>query len=195
MTRFFDAHVRPPRGGWNFPISGQLVSAHSESEILGILRKFRKNNGTYRDDAALSEELWSYYCQREPDRCGTDGKAVPVFNVPEVTPLSHLIPAEKTPELQGPPTWTWLNTLAAQWNPGLHNYFMATCDAIIVVLECPICRDEWRKILAETPPSGLASRVAVCQWVNAAHNAVNARKGKAQYPYSKMIVNWGAPIP
>ena len=190
MTKFFDAHIRPPKGGWNYPLNGELITAYGEGELIEHIAKWQRNNGQFVSEDAIRELIWDYFCRREPDRCGMHGVA-PMSE--ETTPVGELIPAEKTPERQGPPIWTFLNTLAAQWNPGLHHYFMATMDAIIVILECPICRDEWRKLLFQYPPDKLGTRLAVCQWVNARHNDVNARKGKQLYPYSKMVTEYGAP--
>lgn len=190
-NRFFDAHVRPPRGGWSFPFKGEVLTGYSESEIVDQIARVQRNNASFVSEAAISEELWAYYCRREPERCGLaptppapDGRPAPI----------DFMPRNVTPEVQGPPIWLFLNTLAVQWMPGLHDYFLATCDAIIVMLECPVCREEWRKILADDPPAGLNAKYAVCQWVNRTHNRVNANKGKQDFPYWKMVTEFGAPI-
>jgi hypothetical protein len=188
MTRFFDAHIRPPKGGWSFPIGGTLVTRYSENDITDEIRKWRQNNGTYTSDAAITEELWAYYCARDPGRCGIRGEELKTLERAKALP-----PAEKTPEMQGRPIWMFLNTIAAQWLPGTHDYFLATCDAIIVILECPKCREEWRSLLAQFPPAALKSRFEVCRWVNKVHNEVNSRLGKSSYPYSRMVSEYAAP--
>lgn len=191
ITTFFDSHVRPPRGGWSFPIGGEMVTAYSEGDILEQLAKWHRNNGTFSTMEALRSQLWGYYCEMEPLRCGAG--SVVVSGPVNVAPAPVLI-AEKTPRLQGPPIWTFLNTVAAQWTPGLHNYFLATCDAITVILDCPDCRQEWRRLLASDTPIILSSRLEVCQWVCRMHNAVNSKTGKQLYPYSRMVAEFGAPL-
>lgn len=190
MNRFFDSATRPPKHGWHFPINGQVVAASSESAIHAAISKWQRNNGQFISDQAITAAMWSYYCSREPERCGME-------SAPAATglPTGPLVRANVTPELQGPPIWLFLNTLAVQWTAGMHGYFLATCDVIVNILECPICRDEWRKILADRPPAGLTSKLAVCDWVNTAHNLVNARTGKQQFPYAEMVRKFGAPMP
>ena len=103
------------------------------------------------------------------------------------------VPGEKTPERQGPPLWLFLNTLAAQWTPELHNYFFATCDTLELILECQKCRFEWRRRLLQFPPHDLNSRFAVCRWVNKVHNEINVHLGKPSFPYARMVTEFGAP--
>lgn len=192
MVKFFDSHIRPPKGGWQFPIQGRLITAYSEQEVVEAVQKSRVNNGGVLDEDAIRTEIWQYYCDREPERCGRSGKQVPIRG-PVLD--SQLVQAPITPELQGPPIWMFLNTLAAQWSPSIHDYFLATCDAIIVILECPNCRNEWRAILRDHPPAVIRTKLQACQWVWMVHNLVNARTGKQQYPYRSMVLEFGAPIP
>lgn len=189
-SKFFDAHIRPPRGGWYYVVGGRDFQGYNESDLVAAIKKWRVNNGTYAGDDAIVAEIWDYFGRREPERLGVS--AIPILNAPEPLP-SSLVPAEKTPERQGPPIWLFLNTLAAQWNPALHDYFLATCDAILSILDCPDCRGEWSKLLVKFPPAQLNTRYAVCQWVNLVHNEVNDRKGRRAYPYASMVTEFGAP--
>lgn len=188
MTKFHDASIRPPRGGWVYVVGGQQFTGYSESELIEAIGKWRRNNATYSSDESIAHEIWDYFCRREPERCGG------VYTRPgdALSPLGA-VPAEKTPKLQGPPIWLFLNTLAAQWVPALHDYFLATCDAISSILDCPDCRAEWQQILGSNPPAGLTTRLAVCQWVNRVHNLVNAKTGKLPFAYSRMVTEFGAP--
>lgn len=188
MTKFYNAHIVPPRGGWVYPIGGAEFTAYTEGDIIQALIRWQQNNGKYVSDAAAAEEIWAYYCAREPVRCGMTVPAPGSAPDP-----SGLVPADKTPEVQGPPIWLFLNTLAAQWNPALHAYFLATVDAILVIIECPDCREEWRRLVSIYPPAGLTTRFDVCRWVNKLHNAVNAKRGKMNFPYAKMVTEFGAP--
>lgn len=185
MTKFFDAATRPPRGGWSFMIAGARVDRYSETEILSALRAWRVNNGTFQSEIALQEELWTYYCSREPERCGAKRGTV------AETPLA---PRELTKEVIGPWIWQFLNLAAVRWHPGMKDWFLSLCDMIIVLLDCPICRDEWRVLLAEHPPLDLSTRLQVCQWVNYVHERVNAKLGKSPYPYERMVREYGAPL-
>lgn len=187
IVKHFDTEIRPPRGGWSYPIAGEIVTKYSEGAIVGELKRWRVNNNTFVSDEALMREVWQYWCDREPERCG---------QLPGASSGSARLfqPRPVTKELQGPPIWTFLNTIAVQWTEGLHPYFLATCNAILGVLECPDCRGEWRRLLNDYPPASIASRVAACQWVNLVHNEVNKRKGGSIYPYQRMVTEWGAPL-
>lgn len=187
IAKFHDAQVRPPRGGWAFPIGGQLVEKHSEADILEAAKAYRKNNGTYVSDEAITREMWAYWCSRQPERCG----ATPA----EAAATVPLVPRDLKPEVMGPWIWQFLNLAAARWNPSLHGWFIDLCDTILMLLDCPVCRSEWSEILQTRSPGGLDSRLAVCQWVNWAHNQVNSRKGKAEYAYLRMVTEYGAPMP
>lgn len=187
IVRFFDVEIKPPRGGWAFPVGGTTVSRYSESEILTEVRKWRKNNGTFVSDDALLREMWQYWCAREPQRCGM----LPA-DVAAAAKILQPRPVDK--DLQGPPIWMFLNTLAVQWTEGFHPYFLMTCNAILGILECPDCMKEWRTLLNDYPPTSINSRVAACRWVNMVHNEVNKRKGGAIYPYERMVTEWGAPV-
>lgn len=188
IVKFHDAHIRPPKGGWNYPIGGRLVTKHSESEILTELVKWQKNNAQFVSEETAKAEMWAYWCQREPHRCGGP---VPRFRAKAPPPVQ---PRDRTPEVQGPPIWTFLNTLAAAWTMQLHDYFLHTIDTISVILECPVCRHHWQEIVRENPPQQLKSRFEVCQWVNKMHNLVNGRIGKPIYTYLQMVQEFGAPL-
>lgn len=190
IAKFYDRQIKPPRGGWHFPLSGgNTLSRHSESDILAELKRWRKQNGTFVSDLDLERELWNYYCSREPARCRAT-----TADAQKVASVSVSGPVEVTKEMQGPPIWTFLNTLAVQWTPGLHDYFLATCDMLPAILVCPICTEEWRRLLRNRPPQALSTRFAVCQWLNAVHNEVNQRVNKPAYPYSRMVTEYGAPL-
>lgn len=189
IVKFYDAHVRPPRGGWNFMIGGELVQKHSEADIIDEVKRYRRNNGTFTSEDDISRELWAYWCSRQPERCGQSKK-------PEDTATRAIpTPRDLTPAVMGPWVWQFLNLAAARWTPMLHGWFLELCDTILVLLECPICRSEWSSILQRRSPARLETRLAVCQWVLWAHNEVNAKKGKPEYRYEQMILDYGAPTP
>ena len=188
IAKFFDRQIKPPKGGWHFNLSGGVtLERHSESDILSALKAWRQNNRTFVSDLDLERELWTYYCSREPSRCK------PALSDASVQQSVTTGPVEVTKEMQGPPIWLFLNTLAAQWTPQLHDFFLSVCDNLSAILVCPICRSEWQRLCRNNSPRELSTRYAVCQWVNAVHNEVNGRLGKQVYPYSRMITEFGAP--
>lgn len=189
IVKFFNAHVIPPRGGWSFPINGQLVERHTESDIHAEVKRWRQNNGTFVSDEEITRELWAYYCKNQPERCGLSAKQVASTAASEVTPR------DLTKEVIGPWIWQFLNLAAVRWQPGTHGFFLDLCDQIIVLLDCPICRNEWGHILHSRSPGPIKTRVQACEWANWAHNQVNARIGKNTYPYSRMVAEYGAPMP
>lgn len=181
IAKFHDAHIRPPRGGWTF--AG--ITRYSETELVEAIAKLRSNNGGDADPDRIAAEIWAEFCGREPERCGI---------LPGAVRAAAIVPREVTKELQGPPIWTFLNTVAVQWHEGMHPYFLATINAVLSILVCPICREEWRRLLRSFPPDGLNSKLAVCQWVNMVHNDVNIRNGGSEYPYARMVAEYGAPL-
>jgi len=191
VGKFYDRANRPPRGGWHFPIHGQTLQKHSESEIFEGLKRWRKNNGTYISDLDIEREIWSYYCNREPQRCSATAPS----SSSRTSGSGPVTPREVTKEMQGPPLWLFLNTLAVQWTPALHDYFLHTIDAVISILVCPLCRAEWRDVVRNTHADQISSASEACHWVNDRHNEINERLGKAYYPYSRMVREFGAPQP
>lgn len=189
IAKFFDRSIRPPRGGWHYNIpGGTLLERHSESEIIAAVKKWRQNNGSFVSDLDIERELWNYYCNREPVRC----KAAKSDFVPDPVPAG---PVEVTREMQGPPIWLFLNTIAVQWTPELHDYFLRTVDTLSAIMVCPLCIQEWQTLCRTRNPRLITSRLGACQWVNAVHNEVNFRVGKSAYPYSRMVSEFGAPLP
>jgi hypothetical protein len=86
-----------------------------------------------------------------------------------------------------------MNFAAARWEPGTADQFLSFLDWIVVLIDCPICREEWRTIPATKPPSLIKSRLDACTWVNEVHNSVNRRTNKPIYPYERMVAEYGAP--
>lgn len=189
IAKFWDRNIRPPKGGWHYNLPGNVtLEKHSESEIFEAVKKWRKNNGTFTSDIDIERELWTYYCNREPKRC----KATLADSVtPSPAPDG---PVEVTKEMQGPPIWTFLNTLAVQWTPSLQDYFLTTVNVISAIMVCPICQHEWQIIVRQRNPDRISSRLEACKWINDVHNQVNARVGKRAYPYSRMVTEYGAPL-
>lgn len=180
----------PPQGGWHFQINNERFEGSSESDVIEKVRRWLQNNGRYEGDAEIERSLWNYYCAREPERCKASATATrQVF----VMPPALVIPREVTKELQGPPIWGFLNTLAVQWTPAMRDYFLHTVAMIPAILECPMCRDHFRKSVYDHPADVISSKLHACQWVNAIHNLANAAAGHPQYPYERMVMEWGAP--
>lgn len=188
VNKFWNAASVPPRGGWHFTIQGERIERHSEGEIIDAIRKVRVNNGTFTSDADIERDLWRYYCAQEPKRCEQTSRH---SREPAVVDVA---PREITKEFEGPKIWAFLNILAVVWEPSLHNYFLQTVAAIVSVLQCPVCREEWRRTLAAFPVDSIQSRYDACRWVWTVHSSVNSRTEKAFYPYARMVTEWGAPM-
>jgi len=186
MTKFYDSHIRGPRGGWSYPIGGTLVAKYSEADIVAELKRWRTNNGTFVSDEKIEEEIWAYYCTRQPERCGLTGVIASLTS-------TAAMPRELTKEVVGPWLWQHLNLFAARWQPGIRGLFLDNLDTITLLLECPICRNEWRALLEARPPANITTRFEICQWVWWAHEQVNQKLGKNPYPYSRAVLEFGFP--
>lgn len=196
IIKFHNRAVMPPRGGWSFPINGELVTRYSEGEIIDALEQARRNAGTFTNRAALEYEVWAYYCGREPNRCA--GYVVPGVRVGDELLPEGMVADEgaKAPVRQGPHIWRFLNVVAAQWTPTLAQYFLATINSIGQVLDCKLCKAEWANVRSEMPdPANIKSRIEACQWALAAHNKTNVKLGKPIYTYAKFVTEFGAPLP
>lgn len=188
-ARFHNAHVIPPKGGWHYVLDGHRFDAYSEDDLVQEIRKYQRNNGVYKGEDAIVEALWRYLCRQEPNRCG-DKQYMPSAEERAMPGA----PRDLKPEVMGPWIWRFLNLAAVRWEPASHEFFLSVCDQIVVLLECPICREEWRRILATTPPTYISSRKQACEWVLGVHNSVNQRLGKTLFTYSQMVSEYGAPL-
>ena len=95
--------------------------------------------------------------------------------------------------LWGPQLWFFLHTIS-------FNYPLKPTDkdkdkivsflyGLQPVIPCKICRDHFKRNLAETPPK-LESRKDFSEWMIDAHNEVNSRTGKKIYTYDEAINIW-----
>lgn len=181
VVKFQDRDVRPPKNGWSFPIQGKIVTRHSESAIIQEMLAAAKANNRPYDRNQATVDLWSYYNEREPERARAgrervDGK-----------------PSEAdvlVPEVWGPIIWRFLNLAAARYN---ETFFKHLVGQVSALMTCPECRQEWRKVVEERPPTDVVDAKSACVWVNHMHNAINARLGRKPYSYSRMVTEYGAP--
>jgi hypothetical protein len=183
IVKFHDVSVRPPRGGWHYKLAGQRIEANSQSELIALIRNHQKNNGVYNGDAEIERQLWQYYCLLEPSRCSGSTTRQPRLEQP-------MKPVEFTPKFYGPIIWRFLNFAAVRFNP---EFFNRLCDALVAMIDCPECRDEWREILASEPPASLTTSHDACKWVLRQHNRVNAKLGKRTYTYAEAVAQYAFP--
>ncbi len=179
----------PPRGGWAIELDGRDYAAFSEGELVEKIARFRRNNGGDTNETNIRRTIWNVFCHREPQRCSD--RRNPANEV--AIAAAPVVQRDLKPEVMGPWIWQFLNLAAVRWNPGSSLWFNSTLDMVTVLLECPICREEWRTVLHDNPPAGFQTPRDVCIWLNNAHNAVNIRIGKAIYPYYRMVSEYGAP--
>lgn len=175
-------------GGWHYfydPADGAtMFKMASASEVIDELRRYRTNNRTLTGKE--EEEVWGYYCSRHPERCGQV--------VPAGGPVPFL-PRDQTPEFFGPIIWRFLNLAATRFDVIGRDFFLATLLKTYDLMTCPDCREHWNEILGKENPSEIRDTKSACAWVNRIHNLVNARTGKAPYPYARMVTEYGAPLP
>lgn len=114
---------------------------------------------------------------------------------------SHPIPpGEKlTKEWWGACAWDFLQAMAfsyprANQEPDSKQRlaFSQILHGLVQTLPCIACRTHWSQLLRENPPQ-LENRQTAVRWVFDAHNEVNARLGKPQYPWVQLIVDFVEP--
>lgn len=189
--KFYDASERSPIGGWHYfydPSDGStMFKLSSPEEVIDELVRFRTNNRALTSRAEIEEELWKYWCSRQPERCGQtlgiNEKATP------------FLPLDQTPEFFGPIIWRALNLAATRFEFIGRDTFLLIVGNVYNLMGCPDCRAHWMEILNANSPVSIFDAKDACLWVNRVHNLVNVSKGKAIYPYEKMVTEYGAPLP
>lgn len=190
IPKFFDAEVKPPRGGWHYfyrPEDGSTMFRGSSPDgVIEEVMKYRRNNGVTPDRAAIEVELWNYWCSLDPTRCGQEA----------VEPSARVayLPRDQKPEFFGPIIWRFLNLAATRFDETGRDFFLQTVGAVFGLMSCPDCRSHWVQLLEQYNPTVVLTKKQACEWVNRVHNLVNARTGKPEYPYSKMVTEYGAPV-
>lgn len=190
MTKFHDAAERAPVGGWHYfydPTDGStMFKLSSPDAVIDEIVKYRRNNGQNFARAEIEQEVWTYWCSRDPVRCGQ--------NV-EQRNIVPFLPRDLTPKFWGPIIWQFLNIAAVRFDHIGAERFFGILASIMPMMSCPECQHHWALILEANPPDDVTSAKSACQWVNKLHNLVNAQTGAAQYAYEKMVVDYGAPLP
>lgn len=186
IVKFYDAAERPPRGGWNLVLGGRSYNANSESGVVDQVRDFQINNGSYLDDDTIREELWRHWCAREPERCCQPSAGAQGYVFETAVSSDGSQPASWK-ESQGAKKWAELHYFAAAV------YKSGTIDSMAVrrwlvtfhrSIGCEDCRNTWALEQALLPPA-LNTGQAFFEWTVAAHNSVNGRIGKPQFPLAE----------
>lgn len=188
MTKFHDAAERAPVGGWHYfydPSDGStMFKLSSPDAVVDELVRYRRNNGQPSDRAAIEGEVWKYYCSRSPERCGGEAKS-------NIVPF---LPLDQKPAFFGPIIWAHLNLAATRFNYIGAERFFQIVASMHGMMGCVDCQRHWVTVLNDNPPE-VEDAKSACLWANRVHNAVNALLGKPVYPYEKMVVEFGAPLP
>lgn len=179
MTKFFDAHITGPRGGWVY--GG--IQKYNEHDLVEAVSRARINNGTFVSEDKIREELWAHFCAREPERCGGLPAAVSGS-------VATQEPRVIGPKVYGPWMWNFLALSAVHFDK---TFFVALCNRLLSMIECPDCLSEWRSILEDDPLDSIGNGTQASGWVLRQHNRVNAKLGKPQWSLSQFFGNYGSP--
>jgi hypothetical protein len=194
ITKFYDAAERPPIMGWHYYDDpndrGTYFREASADAVFERVKRLRVNNAKHVSDFDLWRELWSYWCSREPKRCGQDATE---YAVAGVSP-GPLVPRDINPPFFGPIIWRMMNLLAARFDSTTPQFFRDFLYEVTPVMTCPACRQEWAKILLDYSPESVRTAREACEWVNRAHNIVNERRGSARYSYEQGVAEYGWPV-
>ncbi len=98
-----------------------------------------------------------------------------------------------TREELGRRTWSFLHTMAAHY-PEIptdeeRDRIKAFFEAFAPLFPCKKCSKHFQKLLSEFPPR-VESGSALSQWLCEAHNIVNKRLGKPEFPCALVAVAW-----
>ena len=100
-----------------------------------------------------------------------------------------------SPNVWGPPIWTFFHTLAEKINeesfhsifPTLFNYIRRICN----VLPCPECSQHAGIFLAKVNPAGVRNKNDFRNIMCIFHNIVNKRKNKPVYDRNNLTITYG----
>eukprot|EP00271_Cylindrocystis_brebissonii_P005004 TRINITY_DN16958_c0_g1_i1.p1 TRINITY_DN16958_c0_g1~~TRINITY_DN16958_c0_g1_i1.p1 ORF type:complete len:282 (+),score=13.71 TRINITY_DN16958_c0_g1_i1:114-959(+) len=100
-----------------------------------------------------------------------------------------------TREALGRATWTFLHTLAAQYPDHPTRQQQRDVKELMTLMTriypCRECAEHFKGVLREHPPVA-SSGVELSQWMCEAHNVVNRRLQKPQFPCTRVDARWGA---
>lgn len=90
----------------------------------------------------------------------------------------------------GVPLWSILHKIAAGLPEAIskvdlvstHQFFLQVSNYI----PCAKCRVHYTEWCRSNPPSSINGRASAVNWVWRLHNNVNARNGKAEYPFEQL---------
>lgn len=190
IAKFHDIAERPPKGGWHYFYNPNDRDTYfrkaSPADVFTELKRYRTNNATFVSDIDLERELWVYWCSLHPERCGQ--ASAPVADA------VAMLPKDQDPLFFGPIIWRMMNLAATRIEFTGRDFFLNFLGQVVNLMTCPDCRAEWAEILASDSPMAIVTAKDASVWVNRVHNRVNAKKGKMEYPYSRMVTDYGAPL-
>lgn len=176
--------------GWHYFSNPRDVGTYfresGPNEVFETVKRLRRNNGTFVSDVDIWRELWTYWCGKEPGRCGQEA----------VSPApGQIAPREMTKEFWGPILWMAINLHAVRFEAIGKAGFLRFLGSVSTLMTCPECIAHWQNILATRPPGTANNTLEACIWANDVHNLVNASRGAPIYPYERMVLEYGAPTP
>lgn len=115
-----------------------------------------------------------------------------------VLPLARVsLTADKvTKESLGSASWTLIHTLAANYPPAPSEAERKSASAFVTSIAtlypCKVCRDHFDRFVAVVPPD-VTNRERFLIWTCRAHNEVNKRNGKKEFPceLKELDERWG----
>jgi hypothetical protein len=190
IPKFFDAEIRPPVGGWHYFTNpsnhNTLFRKQSADAVIDEIQRYERNNGKQRPREEIEREVWQYWCSLQPERCGGAPQ--------QAGGIVPMLPKDIGKEFFGPIIWRFLNLAAVRFEFTGRDYFLSTVQHVHNLMTCPTCRQHWLHLLEKYPPTRITTTKEACVWVNTVHNEVNAIAGKGEYPYSRMVTEYGAPL-
>jgi len=137
-----------------------------------------------------------------PVRSIRGGRAIPVAPAP--APLVVAPPPEELPivdpALWGPHLWRFLHIASESsvCGPSRKGTWDALFTAMLTGLPCPECTEHYTAWYVAhplvLPEQGADLRAAVTEWVRALHNAVNVRRGVAEWTAEQVLAAYGPTV-
>lgn len=161
-----------------------MFKLSSPDAVIDELVKHRRNNGQNFSRASIEEEVWKYWCSRDPVRCGGSEATRPV----------PFLPRDQKPEFFGPIIWPFLNLAATRFDHIGPDRFFQIVASVVNLMSCPDCQRHWLEVISDNPPEVRDAKSA-CQWVYLVHSLVSHHLGKPAYTYAQGVVDYGFPLP
>lgn len=179
---------------------GLLVQKFKVSACAGVDVKSSVQHASSEDSQEALEaggdpkEAWVDYELRKEEGAGSEAGEAETDALLEA-PEKVIVTGSVTKEELGRSTWTFLHTLAAQFPDKPTKQQQKDAKELLAIISrlypCQTCAEHFKEVLKTRPPR-TSSGIEFSEWMCQAHNVVNKRLGKPEFPCDQVDFRWGS---